>query len=59
MFVADTAATISLRPSGYAITFAGGMAKLKVNGKTIKDSIPLKEFDMIEIGSAKMQLYIK
>ena len=59
IFVADTAATISLRPSGYAITFAGGMAKVKVNGKTVKDSIPLKEFDMIEIGSAKMQFYIK
>ncbi len=59
MFVAGTAATISLRPSGYAITFAGGMAKLKVNGKAVKDSVFLKEFDMIEIGSAKMQFYIK
>ncbi|MBW2645470.1 MAG: FHA domain-containing protein [Deltaproteobacteria bacterium] len=59
MFVAGTAATISLRPSGYAITFAGGMAKLKVNGKTVKDSVFLKEFDMIELGSAKMQFYIK
>lgn len=59
MFVAGTSATISLRPSGYAITFAGGMAKLKINGKTIKNSTFLKEFDMIEIGSAKMQFYIK
>lgn len=59
MFVAGTAATISLRPSGYAITFAGGMGKLKVNGKTVKDSVFLKEFDMIELGSAKMQFYIK
>lgn len=59
MFMAGTAATISLRPSGYAITFAGGMTKVKVNGKTVKDSTPLKEFDMIEIGSVKMQFYIK
>ncbi len=59
MFVPGTVATISLRPSGYAITFTGGMAKVKVNGKTVKGSVFLKEFDLLEIGSAKMQFYIK
>ena len=28
-----TAATISRKPAGYAITFMGGMTKLKVNGQ--------------------------
>ena len=52
-----TAATISRRPSGYVITFTGGMAKLKVNGKVVKESVLLNEFDTIELGSYKFQFY--
>jgi len=59
MFVGGTAATISQRPNGYFITYAGGMAKLKINGETVKESYQLKEFDTIEIGPNKMQFYIK
>lgn len=51
-----TAATISKRPNGYYLSFVGGLAKPKVNGETVKESCKLKEFDIIEIGSAKMQL---
>ena len=54
-----TAATISRRPSGYAISFTGGMTKLKVNGTVIKDSVQLKDFDTIELGSYKFQFYQK
>lgn len=59
MFMPATAATISKRPSGYTITFTGGMAKLKVNGEIIKESIALKDFDTIELGSRKFQFYQK
>ncbi|RPI78012.1 MAG: FHA domain-containing protein [Desulfobacteraceae bacterium] len=59
MLIGSTAATISRRPNGYAIAFAGGMAKLKVNGEVIKDTQALKDFDTIEIGSYKFQFYIK
>jgi pSer/pThr/pTyr-binding forkhead associated (FHA) protein len=58
-FMGATAATISRRPSGYAISFAGGMTKLKVNGAVIKDSVPLNDFDTIELGSYKFQFYQK
>jgi pSer/pThr/pTyr-binding forkhead associated (FHA) protein len=54
-----TAATISRRPSGYVITFTGGLAKLKVNGKTVKDSVQLNEFDTVELGPYKFQFYQK
>lgn len=54
-----TAATISRRPSGYAITFMGGMAKLKVNGVVVKESLDLKDFDTVELGSYKFQFYLK
>ncbi len=54
-----TAATISRRPSGYAISFAGGMTRLKVNGAVVKDSVPLNDFDTIELGSFKFQFYEK
>ncbi|MGE5838405.1 MAG: FHA domain-containing protein [Deltaproteobacteria bacterium] len=54
-----TAATISRRPSGYVISFAGGMTKLKVNGAVIKDSVTLNDFDTIELGAYKFQFYQK
>jgi len=59
MLMGSTAATISRRPSGYAISFAGGMAKLKVNGEVVKESVALKDFDTIELGSYKFQFYQK
>ena len=59
LFIGTTAATISRRPSGYVITFTGGLTKLKVNGKTVKDSVQLNEFDTVELGSYKFQFYQK
>jgi len=59
MLMGSTAATISRRPSGYTISYTGGMAKLKVNGEVVKESVPLNDFDTIEIGSYKFQFYQK
>jgi pSer/pThr/pTyr-binding forkhead associated (FHA) protein len=59
LLMGATAATISRRPSGYAISFVGGMTKLKVNGSVVKNSLPLNDFDTIEIGSYKFQFYQK
>ncbi|MBW1767852.1 MAG: FHA domain-containing protein [Deltaproteobacteria bacterium] len=59
MLMGATAATISQRPSGYTITFAGGVSKLKVNGEVVKDNVQLKDFDTIELGSYKFQFYQK
>lgn len=59
LLMAPTAATISRRPSGYAISFTGGMTKLRVNGVVIKDSVLLKDFDTVELGSYKFQFYQK
>ena len=59
MMMGATAATISKRASGYAITFMGGRSKLKVNGQVVKESVPLKDFDTIELGSHKFQFYQK
>ena len=57
LFMGATAATISRRPSGYTITFTGGMTKLKVNGQVINDSVELNDYDTIELGPYKFQLY--
>jgi pSer/pThr/pTyr-binding forkhead associated (FHA) protein len=59
LMMGATAATISKRPSGYTISFAGGMTKVRVNGQVVKESVPLKDFDTIEIGSYKCQFYMK
>ncbi len=57
--VGQTAATISKRPDGYYLSYVGGMTKPKVNNTTVKDSVGLKQFDVIEIGHVKMQLINK
>ncbi|MGD8252076.1 MAG: FHA domain-containing protein [Desulfobacterales bacterium] len=57
--VGQTAATISRRPSGYYLSYVGGLFKPKVNGATVKESIPLNEFDIIELGSTKLQFFTK
>jgi len=59
LMVGGTAATISRRPQGYHLAYVGGMAKPKVNGDAVKDSVLLKEFDVIELGSIKMQFVVK
>jgi pSer/pThr/pTyr-binding forkhead associated (FHA) protein len=59
LLMSPTVATISKRPAGYTITFAGGMLKLKVNGEVVKGSLPLKDFDTIELGSYRFQFYEK
>ena len=59
LLMGATAATISRRPSGYTVSFAGGLSKLKVNGDVVKDSVSLKDFDAIEVGSFKFQFYQK
>jgi pSer/pThr/pTyr-binding forkhead associated (FHA) protein len=59
MFIGSTAATISKRPSGYIITFIGGLVKLKVNGEVVKGNVPLQDFDTVELGTHKFQFYQK
>jgi pSer/pThr/pTyr-binding forkhead associated (FHA) protein len=59
LMVGKTAATISIRPQGYFLSYVEGMAKPKVNDKAVKDSIQLEEFDTIEIGSVKVQFLYK
>ncbi len=56
LLMPSTAATISRRPNGYAITSTGA-TKVKVNNQVIKESYFLKDFDIIEIGSYKFQFY--
>lgn len=59
LLVGQTSATISQRPNGYFLSYVEGMSKPKVNGKAVKESVLLKEFDEIEIGSVKMQFIYK
>jgi pSer/pThr/pTyr-binding forkhead associated (FHA) protein len=57
--VGQTCATISKRPNGYVLSYVAGLSKPKVNGKAIKQSVALNEFDVIEIGSVKLQFFTK
>jgi pSer/pThr/pTyr-binding forkhead associated (FHA) protein len=57
--VGSTAATISKRPNSYVLSYVSGLSKPKVNGKAVKQSIMLNEFDVIEIGSVRMQFFTK
>ena len=57
--VGKTAVTISKRPNGYVLSYVSGISKPKVKGITVKESVLLEEFDIIEIGSAKIQFIYK
>lgn len=57
--IGHTTATISKRPNGYVLSYVAGLSKPKVNGKAVKQSIALNEFDVIEIGSLKLQFFTK
>jgi len=46
--VGQTAATISMRPNGYFLSYVEGISKPKVNGSAVKQSVKLNEFDVIE-----------
>lgn len=59
LMTGQTAATISKRPNGYSLSYVEGMTKPKVNGKAVKESVMLKEFDVIEIGHVKLQFVLK
>ncbi|MBF0120266.1 MAG: FHA domain-containing protein [Desulfobacterales bacterium] len=59
LLVGQTAATISKRPNGYYLSYVEGMAKVKVNNETIKEAVLLKEFDVVEVGSVKLQFTFK
>ena len=59
MMVGKTAATIGKRPQGYHLSYVEGMSKPKVNNEAVKESVLLKEFDIIEIGSVKMEFILK
>jgi hypothetical protein len=56
--VGKISATISKRPDGYFFNYVEG-AKPKINGKAIDTSVKLNDFDVIEIGSVKMNFVVK
>ena len=58
-WVGKVAATISNRPKGYFLSYIGGFKKPKINGKPVTGTVQLKEFDVIQIGSIKMQFINK
>jgi len=54
--VGKTAASVEMKPDGYYLKYVGGFIKPKVNGKTVKKSAKIREFDIIKIGPAKLQV---
>ena len=54
-----TAATISRRPDGYYLSYVGGWSKPKVNDQRIKKSVLLQDFDVIDVGSVKVQFFAR
>ena len=55
LFMGQTAITISKLPDGFHLCYVGGITKPKVNEKIIKQSIKLRDEDIIAIGSTKLQ----
>jgi pSer/pThr/pTyr-binding forkhead associated (FHA) protein len=57
--VGRTAATISRRPNGYYLSHVGGLTRPRINGQTVRESAPLNEFDIVEIGPVKLQFFTR
>jgi pSer/pThr/pTyr-binding forkhead associated (FHA) protein len=55
MLIDPTTATIRKESDGYYLNYISGLAKPKVNQNTVKEPTILKDLDIIEIGSAKLQ----
>ncbi|MCJ7773760.1 MAG: FHA domain-containing protein [Desulfobacterales bacterium] len=54
-FIGKNALTLSKRPNGIYLSYNGGFSKPKVNGRTIRSSILLKDFDQIAIGPIELE----
>jgi len=59
LMIGKTAATVSKRPKGFYLSYVDGMTKPKVNDAAVRESVLLKEFDIIELGSMKVQFIYK
>jgi pSer/pThr/pTyr-binding forkhead associated (FHA) protein len=57
LLVGWTAATISRRPDGYYLSYAGGFSRPRVNDQTVKKSVMLQDLDVIAVGSVKLQFF--
>jgi pSer/pThr/pTyr-binding forkhead associated (FHA) protein len=55
MLVDPTTATIKKEAGGCYLTYISGLTKPKVNEKPVTESIRLKDSDIIEIGSVRLQ----
>ena len=55
--VGKTAAIINRKNGEYRLAAAEGLSKPKVNYQTVKNEVPLQEFDVIEIGSSQFQFH--
>jgi pSer/pThr/pTyr-binding forkhead associated (FHA) protein len=55
LFMAQTAVSISKLPEGFQLCYVRGITKPKVNQKIIRQSIMLKDEDIISIASTKLQ----
>ena len=57
MWVGKTAAVFSKRSDGIYLSYIGGLSKPRINDKTVKGPVMLNDFDIIDIGSAKLQFH--
>ena len=55
LLIDPTTATIRLESDGYYLDYISGFTKPKVNANIVKESTILKNLDIIEIGSARLQ----
>jgi pSer/pThr/pTyr-binding forkhead associated (FHA) protein len=55
VFVGKTAAVINWMGDGWHISYVGGLARLKVNGRVVRTALKLNGLDIITIGKTKIQ----
>jgi pSer/pThr/pTyr-binding forkhead associated (FHA) protein len=58
-WVGRTAATISRHPDGYYLNYVAGLVRPRLNRQVVKQPTRLQDRDVIAIGSAKWQFFLK
>jgi hypothetical protein len=57
--VGANAGIIEKLTDGWHLSYVGGLAKLRVNGKFSRKPVRLKEFDIISLGRTRMQVLVR
>ena len=59
LFVGETAAVINKLADGWYVSRVGGLARVRVNDKVVREAVRLKRLDVIAVGKLRLQFLMR